>query len=219
MSIRANFDNELKQLKVDLMEMVLLSKVAVEDAVQALADQDVEKAKEIIANDIRINEYDEKINHTVVHLIAAQQPVASDLRKIMAAMKISNDVERIGDLAVNIAKSILHIGDGPLIKPIVEIPKMASIALGMLTAVIEAYNKEDVNLAKETAKIDDQVDEMLGSLIKELFELMTVHPASLQQIIQLAFISRYIERIGDHTTNMAEHIIYMVKAKNYNLNA
>ncbi|MBD8069149.1 phosphate signaling complex protein PhoU [Bacillus sp. PS06] len=219
MSIRASFDNELKGLKSDLMEMVLLSQTAIENAIQALIDQDEQKAKEIIASDIKINEYDEKINHTIIQLIAQQQPVASDLRKIIAALKISSDVERIGDLAVNIAKSILHIGNGPLIKPIVEIPKMATISLGMLTDVIEAYNKEDVNLAKETALKDDEVDQLFGKLMKELLELMTSNPASLGQITQLAFICRNIERLGDHTTNIAEHIIFMVKGKKFDLNA
>jgi phosphate transport system protein len=219
MAIRSSFDKDLIKLKELLMEMVSLSKTAVEEAVDALVYQDTEKAQKIIDEDLRLNEYDEKINHLVIQLIAQQQPVASDLRKIIAALKITNDVERIGDLAVNIAKSILHIGDGPLIKPIEEIPKMARITLGMLTDVIEAYNKGDVVLAKNTAELDDQVDHMYGKLIKELLELMTKHPASLSQITQLSFICRYIERIGDHTTNMAEHIIFMVKAKKYDLNA
>ncbi|WP_078545648.1 phosphate signaling complex protein PhoU [Litchfieldia alkalitelluris] len=219
MSIRVSFDNELQKLKSDLMEMVLLSKEAIVASVQALKDQDETKAREIIANDQKINDYDEKINHTIIQLIAQQQPVASDLRKIIAALKISGDVERIGDLAVNIAKSILHIGNGPLVKPIVEIPKMAEMALDMLTNVIEAYNNEDVNLAKETALKDDQIDQLYGKLIKELLELMTVNPASLGQITQLAFICRNIERLGDHSTNIAENIIFMVKGKKYDLNA
>ena len=216
---RSLFDKDLRQLKDDLMEMVHLSKLAIEKAVDALANQDVERAETIIRNDRLINEYDEKINHVVIQLIAQQQPVASDLRRIIAALKISNDVERIGDLAVNIAKSILHIGNGPLIKPIEEIPRMAGIALNMLTDVIKAFNSEDAALAMETAKKDDVVDQMYGSLTKELMELMTRHPASISQITQLAFICRYIERVGDHTTNMAEHIIFMVKAKKYDLNA
>lgn len=219
MANRSSFDKDLKQLKDDLMEMVHLSKQAIEEAVEALANQDIEQAQRIIQNDQKINEYDEKINHSVIQLIAQQQPVASDLRRIIAALKISNDVERIGDLAVNIAKSILHIGDGPLIKPIEEIPKMAGIALQMLSDVIKAFNNEDVALAMETAKKDDQVDAMYGSLIKELLGLMNIHPASTSQIAQLSFICRFIERVGDHSTNIAEHIIFMVKAKKYDLNA
>ncbi|MCA1031747.1 phosphate signaling complex protein PhoU [Bacillus timonensis] len=219
MSIRSSFDNDLKKLKDTLMEMVTLSRNAVKDAVSALANQDIEKAQQIIKDDIKINEYEEKVNNMVIQLIAQQQPVAKDLRRIIAALKISSDVERIGDLAVNIAKSILHIGDGPLIKPIVEIPKMAELTLEMLKDVIEAYNSEDVVIAKNTAEKDDTVDEMYGKLIKELLHLMTENPQSTTQITQLAFICRYIERLGDHTTNMAEHIIWMVKAKKYDLNA
>jgi len=219
MVVRTAFDKELSTLKGLLMEMVTLAEYAVIEAVDALKYQDIEKAKKIIEDDCKINEYDEKINHLIVQLIAKQQPVATDLRRIIAALKITTDVERIGDLAVNIAKSILHIGDGPLIKPIEEIPRMANLALDMLTDVVTAYNTEDVILAKDTAKRDDQVDQLYGKLIKELLELMTKYPASLSQITQLSFICRFIERIGDHTTNMAEHIIFMVKAKNYDLNA
>ncbi|MDF0727173.1 phosphate signaling complex protein PhoU [Cytobacillus sp. S13-E01] len=218
MAIRSSFDKDLKRLKDDLLEMVTLAKNSVEDSVKALADLDFEKAKQIIEDDEKINRYDEKINNLVVQLIAQQQPVATDLRRIIAALKISNDVERIGDLAVNISKSILHIGNGPLIKPIVEIPKMANMALEMLTSVIEAYINEDPVLAKETAASDDQVDALYGKLTQELLELMAKNPQYIHQVTQLAFVCRYIERIADHTTNMSEHIIFMVKAKTYELN-
>lgn len=219
MSIRSTLDKDLVRLKELLVEMVEQSKTAVEKSVQSLVQQDIELAKQIIKDDVKINELEEQINNIVIHLIAQQQPVASDLRKIIAALKISNDVERIGDLAVNIAKSILHIGDGPLIKPIVEIPKMADMALNMLKDVIKAYHEEDVELAIRTAEADDAVDQLYGKLIKELLQLMIVHPESISQITQLSFICRHIERVADHTTNMAEHIIYMVKGKKIDLNA
>ncbi|MFS0861562.1 phosphate signaling complex protein PhoU [Fredinandcohnia sp. 179-A 10B2 NHS] len=219
MSIRTTLDKDLVRLKELLVEMVEQSKAAVEKSVQSLVQQDIELAQQIIKDDVKINELEEQINNIVIHLIAQQQPVASDLRKIIAALKISNDVERIGDLAVNIAKSILHIGDGPLIKPIVEIPKMADMALDMLKDVIKAYHEEDVELAIRTAEADDAVDQLYGKLIKELLQLMISHPESLSQITQLSFICRHIERVADHTTNMAEHIIYMVKGKKIDLNA
>ena len=218
MAIRSTFDKDLKRLKDDLLEMVALAKNAVEDSVTALANLDFEKANQIIEQDAKINQYDEKINNLVVQLIAQQQPVATDLRRIIAALKISNDVERIGDLAVNISKSILHIGNGPLIKPIVEIPKMAEMALSMLSNVVEAYINEDTVLAKRTAETDDQVDKLYGKLTQELLELMAKNPQYIHQVTQLAFVCRYIERIADHTTNMSEHIIFMVKAKTYELN-
>ncbi|WP_099352262.1 phosphate signaling complex protein PhoU [Fredinandcohnia onubensis] len=219
MAIRTTFDKDLDHLKELLVEMVNLSKTAVEKSVQSLAHQDIELAEQIIKDDQKINELEEQIDSIIIQLIAQQQPVASDLRAIIAGLKISSDIERIGDLAVNIAKSTIHIGDGPLIKPIVDIPKMAEKALDMLNNVIKAYIEKDINLAIQTAKADDEVDELYGKIIKELLELMPSNPNSINQITQLAFISRHIERVADHTTNMAEHIIYMVKAKKVDLNA
>jgi len=219
MAIRTTLDKDLDRLKELLVEMVNLSKTAVEKSVQSLAHQDIKLAEQIIQDDQKINELEEQIDNIIIQLIAQQQPVASDLRAIIAGLKISSDIERIGDLAVNIAKSIIHIGDGPLIKPIVDIPKMAEKALDMLNNVIKAYIEKDIKLAIQTAKADDEVDELYGKIIKELLELMPNNPNSINQITQLAFISRHFERVADHTTNMAEHIIYMVKAKKVDLNA
>ncbi|WP_453994972.1 phosphate signaling complex protein PhoU [Bacillus nitroreducens] len=219
MAIRTTLDKDLERLKELLIEMVNLSKTAVEKSVQSLAHQNIMMAQEIIEEDQKINELEEKINNLIIQLIAQQQPVASDLRAIIAGLKISNDVERIGDLAVNIAKSVLHIGESPLIKPIVDLPKMADMSIDMLTKVIQAYIDSDIDLAIQTAKYDDNVDELYGKIINELFELMPTKPESLNQITQLAFICRNLERVADHTTNMSEHIIYMVKGKNVDLNA
>ncbi|WP_010678126.1 phosphate signaling complex protein PhoU [Bacillus timonensis] len=219
MAIRTTLDKDLDRLKELLVEMVNLSKTAVEKSVQSLAEQNIEMAEQIIKEDQKINELEEQVNNLIIQLIAQQQPVASDLRTIIAGLKISNDVERIGDLAVNIAKSVIHIGDGQLIKPIVDTPKMANMALNMLNNVIKAYIEKDIELAIETAKADDEVDELYGKIIKELLELMPSKPNSMNQISQLFFVCRNIERIADHTTNMSEHIIFMVKGKNVDLNA
>ncbi|MEH7388118.1 phosphate signaling complex protein PhoU [Bacillus sp. JJ1521] len=219
MSIRTSLDKDLDRLKELLVEMVNLSKTAVEKSVQSLAQQDIKMAEQIISEDEKINELEEEINNLIIQLIAQQQPVASDLRTIIAGLKISNDVERIGDLAVNIAKSVVHIGDGPLIKPIIDIPKMAKMAIDMLNNVIQAYIEKDVELAITTAKADDEVDALYGKILKELLELMPSKPDSFNQITQLSFVSRNIERIADHTTNMSEHIIFMTKGKNVDLNS
>ncbi|WP_449536982.1 phosphate signaling complex protein PhoU [Ferdinandcohnia sp. Marseille-Q9671] len=219
MAIRTSLDKDLERLKELLIEMVNLSKTAVEKSVQSLAHQDKVMAQQIIDEDYKINELEEEINNLIIQLIAQQQPVASDLRAIIAGLKISNDVERIGDLAVNIAKSILHIGNGPLIKPIVDIPRMADMALDMLNNVIKAYIDRDVDLAIRTAEADDAIDTLYGQIVKELLELMPSKPDSITQITQLSFICRHLERVADHTTNMAEHIIFMVKGKKIDLNA
>ncbi|MEH7379949.1 phosphate signaling complex protein PhoU [Bacillus sp. JJ1533] len=219
MSIRSTLDKDLDRLKELLIEMVGLSKTAVERSVQSLAHQNIEMAEQIIGEDQKINELEEEINNLIIQLIAQQQPVASDLRTIIAGLKISNDVERIGDLAVNIAKSVIHIGNGPLIKPIVDIPKMAEMALDMLNNVVKAYIEKDIELAISTAKADDEVDALYGKVIQELLQLVPSKPDSFNQISQLSFVSRNIERIADHTTNMSEHIIYMVKGKNVDLNS
>jgi phosphate transport system protein len=218
MVVRENFQAELDHLKKILLDLGELAQTALEDSIQALKDQDIEKALEIIDNDFRINQLEEEINDSAILLIAKQAPVASDLRRVIAAIKISSDVERMGDLAVNIAKSVIRIGQTPLIKPLEDIPNMAETAIQMVRDSLKAYYEEDVVLAKDLAEIDDQVDKTYGRLIQELLEKMTQQPDHIAQITQLSFICRYIERAADHATNISESIIYLVKGKRYDLN-
>ncbi|WP_270179286.1 phosphate signaling complex protein PhoU [Alkalihalobacillus sp. CinArs1] len=219
MVVRENFQEQLDEIKAQLLELGSLAQLAVDESIKALKNQDVEKALEIIDNDHEINELEEEINEKVIWLIAKEQPLASDLRRLISALKISTDVERVGDLAVNIAKSIIRIGDKPFVKPIEEIPALAEKANNMLREVLSSFYEEDVNQAKAVADADDEIDTMYGRLVKELLELMTKYPDSISQIQQLAFICRYIERIGDHCTNISESVIYVVKGKRYDLNA
>ncbi|MCA0986043.1 phosphate signaling complex protein PhoU [Guptibacillus algicola] len=219
MVVRENFQEQLDEIKAQLLELGSLAQLAVDDSIKALKNQDVEKALEIIDNDHKINELEEEINEKVIWLIAKEQPLASDLRRLISALKISTDVERVGDLAVNIAKSIIRIGDKPFVKPIEEIPALAEKANNMLREVLSSFYEEDVNQAKDVADADDEIDNMYGRLVKELLELMTKYPDSISQIQQLAFICRYIERIGDHCTNISESVIYVVKGKRYDLNS
>ncbi|MDR7072745.1 phosphate signaling complex protein PhoU [Fictibacillus barbaricus] len=218
MVVRENFQSQLNELKELLIELGSLTETALKESVTALKQQDLEKALEIIENDARINELEDEINDFAILLIAKQAPVASDLRKIIAAIKISADVERMADFAVNIAKSTIRIGEKEFIKPLEELPKMAGLAIDMLTKAIKAYVDEDVALAKDLSEIDDEVDEMYGKIIQELLSLMTKHEDSLPQITQLLFVCRYIERTADHATNIGENVIYLVKGKRYELN-
>ncbi|MFC7366354.1 MULTISPECIES: phosphate signaling complex protein PhoU [Bhargavaea] len=217
-NVRKTFESELEELKGKLLRMVDLAERQLGDSMDALKTQNLTLAKAVKQKDAEINALDEEINQKVIQLITQQQPVATDLRKIIVALKISTDVERIGDLAVNIAKSTLHIGEEPLIKPIVDIPKMADAVGVMLRKAFDAYDLEDIDLAFELAKEDDAIDEAYGRMIQELMGYMHRNPDYVNQITQLAFISRHLERVGDHVTNMAENIIFMVKGKTLNLN-
>ncbi|KZE37614.1 PhoU family transcriptional regulator [Bhargavaea cecembensis] len=217
-NVRKTFESELEELKGKLLRMVDLAERQLGDSMDALKTQNLTLANAVKQKDAEINTLDEEINQKVIQLITQQQPVATDLRKIIVALKISTDVERIGDLAVNIAKSTLHIGEEPLIKPIVDIPKMADAVRVMLRKAFDAYDLEDIDLAFELAKEDDAIDEAYGRMIQELMGYMHRNPDHVNQITQLAFISRHLERVGDHVTNMAENIIFMVKGKTLNLN-
>ncbi|WP_209121957.1 phosphate signaling complex protein PhoU [Alkalihalobacillus sp. BA299] len=218
MAIRANFDTELKELKDLLLKMGKLAEDALNKSIIALKEQNTDLALEVIDKDYKINQLEEEINDKGILMIAKQSPVASDLRRIIVALKISNDVERIADYAVNIAKSTIRVGDKPFIKPLVDIPEMARLTQGMLSSSLQAYYKEDITLATDLAEIDDQVDKMYGKTVQELLILMSKNPDSIGQITQLAFVCRYLERTADHCTNISEHIIYLIKGKRYDLN-
>lgn len=219
MVVREKFEYDLKNLREKLVEIGNLTEIALSRAIHALENHDIEEALQIIDDDNKVDDLDEEINDLAILLIAKQQPVAIDLRRIIVAIKISNDIERMADFAVNIAKSTIRIGDEPLIKPINHIKKMHAIASEMLTLSIKAFNEEDVVLAKKVADMDDQVDELYGETIRELLEMMPNKKESSQQITQLTFICRYIERTADHATNISESILYLVKGKHYDLNA
>ncbi|OCA91114.1 phosphate transport system regulatory protein PhoU [Bacillus sp. FJAT-27225] len=218
MVTRTNFDNNLNQLKEMLMEMVRLSTVAVREATEALVAQDLEKANGIVKGDTKIDELEAKINEKAILLIATESPVATDLRKIIAALKISSEVERIADNAVNIAKAALHIGKEKHIKEIVDIPKMMILVIEMLECALKSFYENDTVLARECAKKDDKVDEMYGQLVSELLSFIPKNPTATNQITQLAYTCRYLERIGDHSTNISEQVIYVVTGKLYDLN-
>lgn len=219
MNTRSNFDSNLLQLKEMLLQMARRSENAIKESIEALINQDISKAEMIINGDDEIDQLEHEINDKAIVLIAKEAPVARDLRKIIVALKISSEVERIGDLAVNIAKSTIHIGNEKHIKEIVDIPKMMDMALEMLSESLTAFYSEDTELAKRCAEKDDNVDEMYGKLIRELMGYIQQYPQNINQITQLAFVARYIERLADHATNISENVIFLVTGKRYDLNA
>ncbi|QFT89852.1 hypothetical protein FIU87_14405 [Bacillus sp. THAF10] len=217
--VARQFHVDLETLRDKLLELGSLAEVAMGKSINALTNKNVDLALQIIEEDNKADRLDEEINDFAILLIAKQQPVAIDLRRIFVAIKISTDVERIADFAVNIAKSTIRIGkNAQPLKSIEKIEKMHSIATEMLSLALKAYYDEDIVLAKKVADMDDQVDELYGQNIRELLQLTKDHPDMIPEITQLSFICRYIERMADHTTNISENIFYLVKGSHYELN-
>lgn len=215
--MRRSLDEAQKVLMDLLNNMGYEVEKILQGSIDCLKNLDHEKAEHIIKEDQKVNDFERQVDDECVRLIATQQPVAKDLRKVISAMKISTDLERMADLAVDIAKVVRRI-DGPLIKPLVDIPKMAELAIQMIRQGLEAYIKEDMALAQDLQVKDDQVDHLYNHVFRDLLELMMNKPETLNQGMYLAFIGRYMERIADHATNLGENVIYIATASREDLN-
>ena len=218
MHVRGQLDMGLKKIEEEIMELAEYSTKALNLAIDALYNQDMELATDIVTSDKILDEKELQINEETILLIARQQPVATDLRTLITALKISSDLERMGDNAKNIAKASIHLGPdhGLTIHPMLK--EMRDIAVKMIDLAEKAYQYKDITLAGKLAELDDQVDEMYGMVVREMLEETAANPQKIQHIMQMAFCARYIERFADHTTNIAESIIYLVKGKTYDLN-
>lgn len=215
---RQQFDASLDELRKMLIAMGERTEAAIADSVEALRNGDAEKAEAIVAGDPELNEMEERIVEAGTHLIALQQPVAKDLRRILVAFRMASDLERMADLAVDVAKVVRRIGGEPLVKPLVDIPRMAEIVRTMTRDAIEAYMEENVDLAYKMAKMDDTVDELHSQILRELFVFMVENPNTVNQSLLLCFVSRYLERMADHATNIGESVVYLVMGKRPELN-
>jgi phosphate transport system protein len=215
---RVEFDQGLEELKHLLVEMGGRVEKALADSIAALQAIDVVKAKSIIREDPEINKMEEKITEIGSKLIATQQPVAKDLRRILVAFRISNDLERMADLAVDVAKVVLRFEGQTLVKPLVDIPRMAEICQTMTYESIQAFVQENVDLAYKMAKDDDIVDALYSQILMDLFALMVEDPKNANQAMNLSFVGRYIERIADHATNIGESVVYLVTGIRPDLN-
>ncbi len=216
--MRSQFQEELKSLNIKLLKMGSMVQNIIEVSVQSLAKQDLNRARSVFELDDDIDALELEIEHQCMNLIALQQPIARDLRTIGTILKIITDLERMGDHAVNIAKVTLEIGEDKLIKPLIDIPKMAKLTEDMVNKALDAFMHEDIALAKELEKDDDQVDDLYEAIYFELIEMMIENPEIIKQATQLVFIGRYLERTADHATNIAERIIYMVTGERMKIN-
>lgn len=218
MIVRKEFDQGLENLHRWIVEMGNFVENALAEAMGALKDVDIERAKAVIEADHQLNVIEEQIMDLGARLIATQQPVAKDLRRILSAFRIASDLERMGDLSVDIAKTVLRLEGQPLIKPLIDLPRMAEIVATMTYESIQSFINENVDLAYKMAKDDDQVDALYGQISRELMMLMLENPRNIAQASLLSFVSRHLERFGDHATNIGESVVYLVTSDRPDLN-
>lgn len=207
--MRKSLDENIEKLKNEMLLMGSQVEEAIEKSIEALKNQDLELAKEVMDSDDKIDNYELELEEMCTRLIATQQPVAGDLRTIIVISKLATDLERIGDHASNIAKMVLNIGREPLIKPLIDIPRMTDIVTRRLKQSLKAFVELDVELADQIAREDEDVDVLDEQILRELLTFMLEDPKTIKQATSLIFISRFLERIGDHATNVCERVIYM----------
>ncbi len=210
MVARHSFEQGLEDLHMDLIKMGSLVEESIDNTIIALKKQDVELARQIFQNDDVIDDYEKKIEKKCMNLIARQQPLAKDLRTISTALKIITDMERIADASSDIAEIILRMSGKRYIKPLIDIPKMAELAKIMVNKSIDAYVRQDAELAEKVCASDDDVDALFNKVILELINLMRNDPNTIEQGVDLMFIAKYIERMGDHATNIGEWVVFNV---------
>lgn len=215
--IRERFEQDLIAVQQDLMELCDLSIHALQESFKAFLKKDIDLALQVIDTDPKINRLEELINDRVILLIAKQQPVATDLRRLIVIIKAASDMERIGDHAVNIAKESIRIGKAPFVTSVEPIEEMFHKTILMLRQIVDAFIEENTIKAKEIANLDDEVDELTGNTLNNLMKL-SVSNEQVAQVTSLSYVCRCIERAADHATNIAEHLFYLVKGKHYELN-
>ncbi|GBC99172.1 Phosphate-specific transport system accessory protein PhoU [bacterium HR17] len=208
-TIRKSFEEQLQELQDDLLRMGRFVEGAVAKAMKALTTQDIALANEVIREDDIADDLDVEIETKAMRLLALQQPMARDLRLIGTALKIVTDLERIGDHAVDIAKLARILARQTFFKPLVDIPRLAQLALNMVHNALQAYVNRDIELAIQVCRDDDQVDDLYESLFAELVDYMKRDPSLVEQATYLLFAAYFLERIADHATNMAERVYYM----------
>jgi phosphate transport system protein len=209
MSIRATFDQELRDLRDNLLRLGSMVDTAISRSIQALKERDQQLAQEIITDDEKINELRFKIEGGCVSIIARQQPAARDLRFIVAAMNIVLDLERMGDHAAGIATIVLRMGDQPLLKPLIDLPRMARISQDMLRFSLDALISGDADEALAITRIDEEVDQLYNQIFRELISYMIEDPRTVTRAMYLLFCAHNVERIADRVTNICERVIFV----------
>ena len=209
-----HFDQDLANLKRQLLAMGSLVESQIEQALKALVDRDSDLAVKVVEQDHDVNALDVQIDDLCIQLLALQQPTARDLRFITTGMKISSELERMGDLADNIAQRALELNTEPQLKPYIDIPRMANWTMRMVKECLDAFVNSDPVLARKVCADDDFVDELNEQLFRELLSFMLENTSTITRAIRLTFVAKSLERIADHATNIGELVVYMVEGKN-----
>ncbi|MDD4908946.1 MAG: phosphate signaling complex protein PhoU [Candidatus Omnitrophica bacterium] len=209
-----HFDEELEALRKDILRMGALAQEAIFKSIEALTNRDKQEAGDVVNNDSKIDDLELEIDEKCIDLIALHQPLASDLRFITTGMKVNAELERIADLAVDIAQRVIELVDKPILKPLIDIPQLSSVAQNMVRDSIDSFLKKDAELARKVALSDSVADALRNKVQDELVnDYMARDPSTAGRAVPLLLIARHLERICDHTTNIAEDVVYMVEAK------
>ena len=208
-----SFDEELKQLSQMVAQMGGLAEAQLQAAIEALVARDAEGAARVVQGDMRIDQLERQISNQTIRMLALRQPMAQDLREIVAALKISSDIERIGDYAANVAKRAIALTQSPPMRPVGGIARMGRLVQQIIKDVLDAYSDSDATKAVAAWKRDQEVDDMYNSLFRELLTYMMEDPRNIGPSTHLMFIAKNIERIGDHATNVAEIIHFLVRGE------
>jgi phosphate transport system protein len=209
-----HFDEELSELKRKLLMMADMAQDMIGLAIKALVDRKDLPAQEVFTIEEKVNRVEIEIEEDVMRLLALRQPAARDLRLLTAILKINNDLERVADQAVNISEIALDLLKHPPLKPLIDIPKMAALAQKMIKNSLEAFVRHDPVLAKDVCEDDDEVDKINDQLFRELLTYMIEDPKSITRAVDLILVSRNIERIADHATNISEDVVFIEEGKN-----
>jgi phosphate transport system protein len=208
-----HLDRELGDLKTNLLLMGGSVEFQLQNALRALTERDSELAMKVVENDLRVNKLDVEIDEDCLRLLALHQPAAGDLRFITTAMKIARELERMSDLAENIAERAIELNQEPQLKPYIDIPSMANWTSRMVKEALDAFVTRDAELARKVCRDDDFVDDLTQQLFRELLSFMLEDQRTITRAIRLTFIGKYYERIADHATNVAELVVYMLEGK------
>ena len=208
-----HFDEELTKVKTQITAMGALVETQIHNALLALTERDSDLARQVIATDCSVNALDIQLDEACLQLLALHQPAARDLRFLTTAMKISSELERMSDLAENVCERVIELNEEPQLKPYIDIPRMGNWSMRMVKESLDGFVGRDADLARKVCADDDFVDRLTEQLFRELLSFMMEKPQTISRAIRLTFIAKYIERIADHATNIAELVVYMVEGR------